>query len=488
MGDPKGMDRRDLAGRFADDRIAQHTLRTSPESNSVVDRVERGDGGEYEIFVRPKHSNGIWKRISALDDKCVGACPGWDDDLWILSRKEAPLGQILHLNLSQGASVADATRIISEGEAVIDDFTVTQNRIWVIELVGGPSRVRVFDKGGAALSTLPVLPVSTVTGLRRVGDGEVVYANESFTEPRAWWLATESVPEPSITALVPECNTDFSEVDVTRGVATSYDGTQVPFTVLQKCRASKDRACPTILLGYGGYGIPIQPDFDPTRLLWLEQGGAIAIANVRGGGEFGDEWHLAGCLARKQNVFDDFAACARCLVEDGVCRPDQLALKGGSNGGLLVGAILTQHPDLARVAILNVPVLDMLRLERHPNGAYNVTEFGTVTERDQFNVLLSYSPYHKVVSGLEYPAVMLATGEFDPRVDPYHAKKMTARLQAATTSGRPVLLRVVSAGHGQTSSLDQRIEELADMYSFTFDQLNMGYEDVTAGPMHPVHG
>jgi prolyl oligopeptidase len=175
-------------------------------------------------------------------------------------------------------------------------------------------------------------------------------------------------------------------------------------------------------------------------------------------------------------VFDDFAACGRHLVETGVCRSDRLVLQGGSNGGLLMGAMLTQHPELARVIVAQVPVLDMLRVELHPNGVYNVTEFGTVTDPELFRVLYSYSPYHNVADEVAYPAVLLTAGEFDPRVDPYHAKKLAARVQAATTSGEPVLLRMEAGGHGLTSSLDQRIEETADLYAFVFDRLAIGYQ------------
>ncbi|MGH3646033.1 MAG: prolyl oligopeptidase family serine peptidase [Micromonosporaceae bacterium] len=260
-----------------------------------------------------------------------------------------------------------------------------------------------------------------------------------------------------------------------RETATSPDGTQVPMSLVRRRGTARDGRNPTLLRGYGGYSISIKPTFDPTRMLWLAQGGVLAIANIRGGGEYGDEWHRAGALANKQNVFDDFAACALHLIETGVCRSDRLALMGGSNGGLLMGAMLTQHPERARVVVADVPVLDMLRVELHPNGAYNVTEYGTVTDPELFGVLRSYSPYHNVADGVRYPAVMLTAGEFDPRVDPYHAKKMTARLQAATSSNQPVLLRVEAGGHGLSSSLDQRIAEMADVYAFVFDRLGVGY-------------
>ena len=186
----------------------------------------------------------------------------------------------------------------------------------------------------------------------------------------------------------------------------------------------------------------------PGSLLWVEQGAVLAVANIRGGGEYGEEWHHAGRLLTKQNCFDDFAACARHLVSTGVTTVEQMVIRGGSNGGLLMGAVLTQHPDIARAVIAQVPVLDMLRVELHPNGAFNVTEFGTVEDPDLFAAMYAYSPYHRVVDGTPYPAVLLTAGEFDPRVDAYHAKKMAARLQAATSSNAPILLRIEPGGHG----------------------------------------
>jgi prolyl oligopeptidase len=465
----------DLTGAFADDKIAQHVLHGSADGRWVLDLVERGDGGEYEVFVRPQTAGAAWDRVCGLEDKCVAAHIGWDDQLWLLSLKDAPRGEIRRLDLARSRSAADATRVVPTGDAVIEAFTVTRERIWTAELVGGPSRVRVFDHEGQPAGELALPPISSVSGLRRIGDVEVIYANESYVRPRSWWRVTESRLEPTPTALATVCPVDFSDIDVVRETATSPDGTRVPMSIVQRRGTVRDGRNPTVLWGYGGYNIAVKPIFDPTWMLWLEQGGVLAVANIRGGGEYGDDWHRAGALAAKQNVFDDFAACGRHLIETELCDSDRLVLMGGSNGGLLMGAMVTQQPDLAHVVVAYVPVLDMLRVELHPNGVYNVTEFGTVTDPELFRVLRSYSPYHNVTDGVAYPAVILTAGEYDPRVDPYHAKKMTARLQAATSSGEPVLLRIEAGGHGLTSSLDQRIGELADVYAFVFDRLGTGY-------------
>jgi prolyl oligopeptidase len=203
------------------------------------------------------------------------------------------------------------------------------------------------------------------------------------------------------------------------------------------------------------------------------------VANIRGGGEFGEEWHKAGNLTRKQNVFDDFAACAEYLIKSGYTSRNKLAVEGASNGGLLMGAFLTQHPDLVRVVVSHVGIYDSLRSELEPNGAFNVTEFGTVKVRDQFEALDAYSPYHHVVEGMRYPAVLFLTGDNDGRVNPFHSRKMTARLQAANKSKYPIFLRTTAtAGHGIGTALDERIAEEADVYAFLFDQLGIKYTSI----------
>ena len=201
------------------------------------------------------------------------------------------------------------------------------------------------------------------------------------------------------------------------------------------------------------------------------------VANLRGGGEYGEAWHRAGNLTNKQNVFDDFIACAKYLLEHKYTNPKKLAIEGGSNGGLLMGAAMTQHPELFRAVVCHVGVLDMLRVELHPNGAFNVTEYGTVKDKKQFEALYGYSPYHHVKEGTAYPAVLFLTGENDPRVDPANSRKMAARMQAASTSRLPVLLRVsFDSGHGIGTSLKERIAQQSDVYAFLFTQLGMKYK------------
>ena len=494
LGDSLEDDHRDLSAVFADDRITESFLSTSPDGLWVMDRVQKGDGGEWQVFVHGQRG-GDWWLVADVDDKVAYAAFG-PGALYLLSRLGAPHGKVLRLPLQPGATVAHAVGVVPEAGVTIEGpaatspnaeggLAVTDTRLWLLDMDGGWSSLRLFDLDGTPAGSAEVPPSSAVDGLIRLDGNEVAYATESFTEPRSWWRASGE-PAARRTALVTETPLDFSGFEVRREFATSADGTQVPVTLITPQGAPRDGTAPALLTGYGGYGFSLKPRFDPGWLPWLEQGGVLAVAHTRGGGEYGEDWHHAGRLAAKQNVFDDFAACARFLVESHVTISGRLAIMGGSNGGLLMGAVLTQHPGLSRAVVAMVPVMDVLRVELHPNGAFNVTEFGTVEDPELFRAMRAYSPYHNVKDGTAYPAVLLTAGEFDPRVDAYHAKKMAARLQAATSSSQPVLLRVEPGGHGLGNSLDQRVSELADVYAFLFDRLGIGYRP--AADRHHMQG
>jgi prolyl oligopeptidase len=237
-----------------------------------------------------------------------------------------------------------------------------------------------------------------------------------------------------------------------------------------------DGSNPTYLTGYGGFNVSMTPGFSRSLFLWLEQGGVVAIPNLRGGGEYGEAWHQAGMLANKQNTFEDFIAAAEWLIAQGYTRPERLAAAGGSNGGLLMGAVLTQRPDLFRAVVVQVPLLDMLRYHRFLIARLWIPEYGSPDDPAHFAWLHAYSPYHHVREGAMYPAVLLATAESDTRVDPMHARKMTARLQAASGSGRPVLLRLeAKAGHGAGKPLSKVLDELTDTWTFVFRELGLDY-------------
>jgi prolyl oligopeptidase len=469
-------DRVDLAGGFADEQIAENNLSVSPDGRWVMDRVQKGDGGEWQVFLRSQGVGGSWWQVAGIADQCVYAVLG-TDALYLLSRRDAPHGQVLRLPVTEGVTVAGAQEIVPASDLVIEHLAVTRDTVWVVDIDGGPQQVRTFDTGGKPLAPAEIPPVSSVSSLSAplsaLGQDQVAWSRESFTEPATWWVATGGeAPRP--TALRTTTPVDLSGYEVTREFATSRDGTRVPLNVIAAPGTPRDATAPALLTAYGGYGISLVPRFDPELLLWLEQGGVYVVANIRGGGEFGEQWHHAGRLATKQNCFDDFIACADYLHSSRITSRERLAIMGGSNGGLLMGAVLTQRPDIARAVVAAVPVMDSLRSETTTNGRFNTTEFGTVEDPELFTALLAYSPYHNVTGGTAYPAVLLTAGENDTRVDAWHAKKMTARLQEATSSDRPVLLRLEATGH-LAGSLDQSIDETTDRHAFLFSQLGLGY-------------
>ncbi len=314
---------------------------------------------------------------------------------------------------------------------------------------------------------------------------EVLVRTETYTAPYEWQVYNPAVSPTRMldTALEGITPADFRDIEVVRAAAHSKDGTRVPMTILRRRGQSLDGQTPTILTGYGGFGISQVPHFDFTRRVWFDQGGQVVIARLRGGGELGEAWHDGGRLLQKQNVFDDFIACAELLIRSNYTSAARLAIHGGSNGGLLVGAALTQRPDLFRAAVAEVGLFDMLRVELDPNGQFNTTEYGSVKDPAQFKALHAYSPYHRVTDRVAYPAVLLMTGAHDGRVNPGHSRKMAARLQTATASRRPVLLRTsATSGHGLGTPLDERVAQRVDRYSFLFEQLGVAYSEIARGP------
>jgi prolyl oligopeptidase len=466
--------RQELAGVFADNRITENFLFASPDGRWVMDLAQKGDGGEWQIFIRSQEAGAGWRMVADIADECIRAAFG-GSSLFLLSLRDAPRGQVLRLDLDAGATVGDSTVVVPQGDLTVEEIAATAARLWVVDIDGGPSGIRAFDHDGNALPTVPLPPVCSVDAPVALGSDAVAWAVETFVSPRSWWVHPDAAAEPRRTALGTVTPIDFGGIEVERTFATSKDGTRVPINLMFRSGTPKDGSAPAVLYGYGGYAISLKPSFQPSRLLWLEHGGVYAVANIRGGGEYGREWHHAGRLATKQNCFDDFAACADHLVETGVTSREGLGIVGGSNGGLLMGAVLTQRPDVATAVVCAVPVLDALRSELTPNGAFNVTEFGTVRDPEMFKALYAYSPYHNVEDGTAYPPVLFTAGEFDPRVEAHHAKKMVARLQAATASDQPILLRMESGGHGIGQSLDQMVGLVTDYYAFFFDRLGVPY-------------
>jgi prolyl oligopeptidase len=472
LGAPVSEDKLEIGTDFP--RIAEIELETSEDGRTILASVANGDGGDFAHYVR--NSAGKWQQITRFEDGIKAVKIGRDSALYLLSRKDAPRGKVLRLALDPSGAAAplsSATTVVPERKGVVQEFAPSDHGLYVEDLAGGPSDLGYFPRKGGAVE-IPILPVSTALGLGSWHGDDLVFANVSYLKPFAWFTYRPGDKAPQRTALFLTSPVSFDDIEVVREFATSKDGTKVPLNILRKKGLALNGNNPTILYAYGGYGISLSPNFDSTRRIWFDAGGVYVVANLRGGGEFGEAWHKAGNLTRKQHVFDDFIAAAEHLVQRRYTSSARLAVEGGSNGGLLMGAFLTQRPDLARAVVSHVGIYDMLRIELDPNGQFNITEFGTVKNPDEFKALYAYSPFHHVRDGVKYPAVLLTTGENDGRVNPAQSRKMAARLQAASTSDRPILFRsTASAGHGIGTALKVRIAEQADVLSFLFDQLGI---------------
>jgi prolyl oligopeptidase len=452
-------------------RIAEIALEGSEDGQWVLAAVANGDGGDFAHYLR--EAMGEWRQVTRFEDGIKQVKFGRDGALYLLSRKDAPRGKVLRLPLDT-LDLAKASVAVPESRGVVQEFAPCDHGLYVVNLLGGPSELLYYPRGSNRPRQIPILPVSSVSGLDSWHGDELVFGNVSYLRPFGWYTCDPAANAVRRTALYLTSPADFEDIEVVREFATSKDGTKVPLNILCKKGLKRDGRDPTLLYGYGGYGVNLTPSFDSTRRIWFDAGGVYVVANLRGGGEYGEQWHKAGNLTHKQDVFDDFIAAAEHLIERRYTNPSKLAVEGGSNGGLLMGAFLTQRPELARAVVAHVGIHDMLRVELDPNGQFNVTEFGTVKNPEQFKALLAYSPFHHVRDGVNYPAVLLTTGENDGRVNPAQSRKMAARLQAATASDLPILFRsTATAGHGIGSSLKDRIAEQADVLAFLFNQLGV---------------
>jgi prolyl oligopeptidase len=457
-------------------KVAEIQLDYSRDAGALLISVQDGDGGEFAHWV--SNEAGGWTQVTRFKDGVDFAAFGPDRALYLVSEREAPRRQVLRL--APGVTdLARASVLIPAGEDAIpidffgeDPLCFVGDRLYVHYLAGGPSRLRAFTLDGKPAGEVALPDIAAVGEMEALG-GDLLYSVETYLAPNRFYRLSDERSAP--TALAVTSPVKFDDVEVVRAFAISKDGARIPVNIVRRKGTRLDGSNPTLLYGYGGYGVSQTPSFlGGSRRVWFDAGGVYAIANIRGGGEYGEEWHRQGMLTRKQNVFDDFIAAAELLVKENYTRPAKLAIRGGSNGGLLMGAALTQRPDLFRAVVAQVAIFDMLRVELDPNGEFNVTEFGTVKDPEQFRALYGYSPYHRVRDGVKYPAVFMSTGENDGRVNPANSRKMAARLQAATTSGLPIFLVTTdAAGHGMGSPLSVQIDQMADYLAFLFDQLGM---------------
>jgi prolyl oligopeptidase len=428
------------------------------------------------LFVKDlRDKSGAFIDVSGtVDAHFIGAVH--DGFLYIQTDDGAPNYRLFKVSAAH-PSRADWKEIIPEGKFKLEQVAFVGGRIFASYLENASSRLYEFDADGKLRREIELAGIGTVYGVGGEWQGsEFFFGFTSFFVPQIVYRVDIGTDRIDVYDRV------VSPVDASRYTAEqvwcrSKDGTRVPMFVIRGKNAVLDGGNPTILYGYGGFDVPITPGYSKTIIPWLEAGGLYAVVNLRGGGEFGEEWHRAGMLGNKQNVFDDYIAAAEWLFAEKYTSPARLAIFGGSNGGLLVGAIVTQRPDICAAAVCAVPVLDMMRYHLFSVGRYWITEYGDPAKADEFEYLIRYSPYHNVKDGVRYPAILLTTAESDSRVDPAHAMKMTARLQAATSSENPVLLRFeTKAGHGIGAPVQKVIDEYADYLSFLSWRLGMERE------------
>jgi prolyl oligopeptidase len=387
--------------------------------------------------------------------------------------------------------------IIPQTDAVLQNVSVYGGKLFAQYEQNATSHLLIFDLDGKKISDVSLPAIGTIFGHGgKWNRDEVFFGFYSFTTPPSVYridlktaprglkpvekpmTSTPGAFQPILWAKVDAPSIDPSAYDVAQEWFKSKDGTRVPMFVVHKRGLQKTGHNPTLLTAYGGFNVSLTPTFSRTAYLWMEHGGVFAVANLRGGAEFGEDWHRAGMLDKKQNVFDDMIAAAEHLISENFTDKNHLAIQGGSNGGLLMGAMMTQRPDLFRAVVCQVPLLDMLRYQNFQIAKLWIPEYGSAENPEQFKWLYAYSPYHHVKPGIEYPAILFMTGDFDTRVDPMHAKKMAAEMQAEVRNGqsksRPILLRIESkAGHGAGKPVTKQIEEFTDVYSFLFWQLGV---------------
>ena len=396
------------------------------------------------------------------------------DDLLFITNLDAPRGRVIAVNPANPAAVRT---LIAQGEDTIEDVERVGDALIVQHLKDAHSTVEVYNLDGSLRGAVPLPGLGTTAGFSgRAEDTDTWYMFTSFTAPpRIYHYDLKT----GASELYRSADVDFHPEDyVTEQVFyTSKDGTRVPMFLNYKKGLQRDGQRPVLLYGYGGFNIPLTPAFSPAVLVWMELGGVYVVANLRGGGEYGEDWHEAGTGAQKQNVFDDFVAAAERLIADGLTCPARLAIKGGSNGGLLVGAMITQRPDLFGAALPGVGVMDMLRYHEFTIGRAWASDYGTSDDSEMFPVLLAYSPLHNLVQGRKYPATLVTTGDHDDRVVPAHSFKFAAALQHAQGGPAPTLIRVETrGGHGRQSPTPMRIDLIADEWAFLVRNLGMEAE------------
>ena len=473
--------------RLLFEQYKEGPLATTWGPNGGIDRQGRWFG---MVYFTGTESNDLWvydfthwletgelKRTDLIVGERAMSFGTIEGDIaYVQTTFDAPKGRILAIDLNNPEPAAWRTLVPEHDSAVIERFGIADGLLTVEYLDKASNRIALYDLDGQSKGSLD-LPGLGSAGLATFPETtEAFLSFQSYNEPPSIYRVDLKTGERRLWAR-PEIPVDPSQVVVEQVTYPSKDGTDVTMFLVHKAGIKKNGKNPTILYGYGGFSISMTPNFSASMFPWIEQGGIYAVANLRGGGEYGDLWHRSGMLDQKQNVFDDFIAAGEYLIRENYTNADQLGVFGGSNGGLLTGAVLVQRPELFSAVISAVPLLDMLRYHHFLMARYWVPEYGSSEDAEQLEYLLQYSPYQNIEEGTKYPAVLLTAGENDTRVHPLHARKMAARLQSATTNDtekEPILLWVEGeAGHGRGKPLSIRKRDAADIIGFMAWQLGL---------------
>ena len=478
LGDPQERDT--LIIEKPGERETVFGVEISDNDRWAVITAYRGSSDKSEVYLVDRHAPGsrpepLFTGYSAAYAFIESA----EGRLLFRTDESAPLGRII--SVDPGEPGAGAVEIVPESEDKLSSAVIVHDTLVVSYLHNASDRIRMFELSGATAGEIDLPSIGSVTGISgRPADGEMFVGFTSFTYPPASFrydfetrqLTPFAVRVAGGTSLVSKVS--LSDYRIDQVWYPSKDGTKVSMFLVHRNDMPQDGNRPVLLTGYGGFNISLTPAFDPANFVLLDEGGIYAVANLRGGGEYGEAWHEAGMLERKQNVFDDFMAAAEWLVAAGHSTRGRIAIEGGSNGGLLTGAVMVQRPGLVGAVVCRVPVVDMLRYHLFTVGRFWISEYGSSDDAAQFRYLYGYSPLHQVRDGVAYPPILITTADTDDRVSPGMAKKFAARLQAADADDSPVLIRVeTKAGHGAGKPVSKMIEEDADIFAFLFTYLRI---------------
>src|SRR5271168_698859 len=445
----------------------------SEDDRYLIFHVFHGSAGDYsEVYVQDLQSGGaITPLVKGIPARFTAQIA--DGKAFIETNWKAPKGRILAADLAN-PSPENWKEVVPEGASVIQGMALTGGKVLVRYTEEASSRLRLFETSGKMAREIALPTLGTVSGLSgRWSGNDIFFAFQSFVVPQSVYH-TDAAKGAVETWAKPPVPIDAASLVVEQVHYKSKDGTSIPMFLVHKKNLAHDGARPTLMTGYGGFDVSETPYFSQHAVLFAEYDGVFALPNLRGGGEFGEEWHKAGMREKKQNVFDDFLGAAEWLIAEKYTKPAKLSIRGQSNGGLLVGAALTQRPDLYAAVVCRYPLEDMLRYQNFLVARFWVPEYGSSDKPDEFKYLRAYSPYQNVKDGTKYPAVLFVTGDGDTRVAPLHARKMAAAVQAATTSGRPVLLLYdTQSGHSGGRPLGKLIEETTDEMVFLFGELGV---------------